>query len=190
MVRTFSKHIQIKNVAKTTSITFCIYLAFLMISGPSLADQKPQSPPLKWVQVTPIHGDFETITGFLKSSIEEEGLTISNVGNVADMLLRTKDAVQGAQLLYKHAIIYQFCSAKLGLKLFALSPENIGGCPLNIFAYQLKNETDKNESTIFIGYRLPPIHTHETASDKQRASAKTFQEIHQLLARIIKRAAE
>jgi len=190
MVCQFSKHRQFKQLVKTLGITICICLAFLMAIKPSLAHQNPQSPPLKWVQITAINGDFETIAGFLKSSIEEEGLTIANEGNVADMLLRTKDAVKGAKFLYKHAIIYQFCSAKLGFELFALSPENIAGCPLNIFAYQLKNTTEQNESTIYVGYRLPPIHINKASTNKQRASAKVFEEIHQLLARIVKRTAE
>ena len=143
------------------------------------AKDKTSPNSQKWVHVTLIEGDFETITTFLKSSIEEEGLTIANQGNVADMLSRTKDAVQIKELVYKDAIIYQFCSAKLGAQLFAISPLNIGACPLNIFAYELKTKP----GIIHVGYRIPPL-------TQSAPSAGIFQEINRLLARIVKRTAE
>ncbi len=152
--------------------------SYVLINACFAQDKTPPNLQ-KWVAVTLIEGDFETITSFLKSSIEEEGLTIANHGNVADMLSRTKDAVEVKQLVYKQAIIYQFCSAKLGAQLFALYPLNIGACPLNIFAYELKTKP----GIIHVGYRIPPI-------TQSGSSAKIFQEINQLLARIVKRTAE
>ena len=157
----------------------CSYVLFLPFATTSFAKDKTSPNSQKWVHVTLIEGDFETITSFLKSSIEEEGLTIANQGNVADMLSRTKDAVQIKELVYKDAIIYQFCSAKLGAQLFALSPLNIGACPLNIFAYELKTKP----GIIYTGYRIPPIF-------QSGPSASIFQEVNQLLARIVKRTAE
>ena len=158
---------------------FGSYVLFLAHTSTSFAKDKdlPNSP--KWVHVTLIEGDFETITSFLKSSIEEEGLTIANQGNMADMLSRTKDALEVKQLVYKNAVIYQFCSAKLGAELFAISPLNIGACPLNIFAYELKTKP----GIIHLGFRTPPI-------SQSGPSANIFQEVNQLLTRIVKRTAE
>lgn len=159
------------------SMVFAFFLlasSILIPTGFAFAKQS-----LKWVHVIPVDGDFETITSFLKSSIEEEGLVISDVGDVADMLSRTKDAVVGAVLVYKSAKIYQFCSVEMGLKLFAIAPENIGGCPLNIFAYELKTEPD----VVYIGYRVPPF-------SQAGASGPAFREVDEMLSRILKRAAE
>ena len=85
-----------------------------------------------WAQFVETREDFETVTSFLQSAIEEEGLSIANRGNVADMLKRTKDAIGGEQLAFKRAEIFQFCSAKLGHKLFSIDPKNLASCPLTI----------------------------------------------------------
>lgn len=131
-----------------------------------------------WVRTMVIEDDYETVRDFLKSSIEEEGLTIANQGSVAEMMARTRDAVEGAELIFRHADIFQFCSAKYGAALFALSPDNIGACPLSVFSYQLKGETGR----VVVGYRRLP--------EGAGKSAKLYAEIGVLLERIIKRAAE
>lgn len=132
-----------------------------------------------WVRVVTVNDDFETAVSFLKSSIEEEGLTISDEGDVADMMSRTQDVFDGVELIYAKAMIYQFCSAKLGYKLFALSPKAIGSCPLSVFAYQLKG----GDGVVTIGYRRPPRVAEPEV-------AKVFAEISALLERIVKRASE
>lgn len=132
-----------------------------------------------WVKVVTVDDDFASAVSFLKSSIEEEGLTIADEGNVAEMMSRTKDAVGASKLVYRHARIFQFCSAKLGHKLFSIAPEALGSCPLNIFIYQLKGD----DQPVYIGYRLPP-------KSDNAALAEVLTEINQLMARIVKRASE
>lgn len=132
-----------------------------------------------WVRIISIEDDFSSAVDFLKSSIEEEGLSIANEGNVSDMMSRTKDAVDGAELVYKNAMVFQFCSSKLGHKLFAIAPEAIGACPLSIFSYELKSKP----GTIYMGYRRPP-------QAGNAALQKGFDEVSALLERVLKRAVE
>ena len=141
--------------------------------------QTSVAAPDNWVRVVTVNDDFETAVTFLKSSIEEEGLTISDEGDVADMMSRTQDVFDGVELVYAKAMIYQFCSAKLGYKLFALSPKAIGSCPLSVFAYQQKG----NDGVVTIGYRRPPRVAEPEV-------AKVFDEIAAVLERIVKRASE
>lgn len=152
-------------------IVLCLFYPLL----PSLKAEDGDA----WVRTLTVDSDFETISSFLKSSIEEEGLTIANTGSVAEMMARTQDAVEGAPLVFAHGEIYQFCSAKLGARLFALDPSNIGACPLSVFLYQLKGESGR----VVLGYRLPP-------SKMMGPSGPVFEEVRALLERIIKRAAE
>jgi len=132
----------------------------------------------EWAVFSEIEEDFETVTGFLQSSIEEEGLSIANRGNVSDMLARTKDAVGGSELLYKRAEIFEFCSAKLGHKIFAINPKNLAACPLTIVVYELKT----NPGIVYIGYRRAP--------SMISGADKIFSEVDALLARIVKGAIE
>lgn len=154
-----------------------LVLGFVLVLIPSGASLSFASEA--WVKVVTVEDDFASAVTFLKSSIEEEGLTIADEGNVAEMMSRTKDVIDGAKLVYRHARIFQFCSAKLGHKLFSIAPEALGSCPLNIFIYQLKGDNQP----VYIGYRLPP------RSDNA-ALAGVLTEINQLMARIVKRASE
>jgi uncharacterized protein (DUF302 family) len=132
-----------------------------------------------WVRIVIVNDEFDSAVSFLKSSIEEEGLTIANEGDVADMMSRTKNVVDEPVTVYEKAHIFQFCSAKLGFKLFAAAPETLAACPLTIFAYELKGKA----GNVYIGYRRPPKTTNE------RVDA-AFNEVEALLARIVKRATE
>lgn len=132
-----------------------------------------------WMTLHVVEDDFATAAEFLRSSIEEEGLAIANEGNVADMMSRTKEALENAETVFANARIYQFCSAKLGHRLFAVLPSALAACPLNIFVYELKGRAGK----IHIGYRRPP-RTGNAEADK------ILTEVEAMLARIVKRAAE
>lgn len=144
---------------------------------------KAQTHQAGWYYVSEVEDDFETSSAFLKSSIEEEGLSISYVGHVAKMMARTSEAVDGGELIYKEAMIYQFCSAALGFKLFALDPHNIAACPLGVFIYELKSKP----GFVYIGYRLPP---GLSGGSKDKTVQTAFQETNALLERIVKRAIE
>ena len=156
-----------------------LFLAFFCFVPPVLADKSLPAFEKNWVHITQIEGDFETISSFLKSSIEEEGLTITYEGDVSKMLERTKEAVGPHELVFSKARFYQFCSAKLAVDLFALSPANIAACPLAVFTYELK----KAPNLIYVGYRRPPI-------EAGAPSVASFKKVDALLARIVKRAVE
>lgn len=162
------------DVTKHSAFLVCIALmtGILTISPVFASDEN-------WVRTIVIEDEFESAESFLRSSIEEEGLTIANEGHVSDMLARTRDAFEGTEIVFAHAKIYQFCSARLGVALFAIAPDGIGACPLNIFAYQLKNDTQR----VVIGYRRAPV-------GLSGPQGKLFDEINVLLERILTRAAE
>lgn len=160
----------------------CLFSGLLLsgIGKATAADESAEADlQTGWVRVVSLEDEFSSAVDFLKSSIEEEGLSIANEGNVSDMMSRTKDAVNGAELVYKEAMVFQFCSSKLGHKLFALAPEAIGACPLSIFAYELKTKP----GTIYMGYRRPP----QAGTPELQ---KGFDEVTTLLERVLKRAIE
>lgn len=154
-------------------LTLLILSLSQQVSLPALAADKD------WMALHVIEDDFATAAEFLRSSIEEEGLAIANEGNVADMMSRTKDAIENAETVFANARIYQFCSAKLGHRLFAVLPSALAACPLTIFIYELKGSAGK----IHIGYRRPP-RTGNAEADK------IFIEVETMLARIVRRAVE
>jgi uncharacterized protein (DUF302 family) len=91
---------------------------------------------------------YEDVKQDLESAIEHKGLKIGAVGDLADMLARTQEAIGGGSV-YKSAHYLQFCSAMLGHKLAAADPANIGHCPFLMFVY----ETNAKPGEIIVGYR-------------------------------------
>ena len=92
---------------------------------------------------------YDDVKQDLEIAIERKGLKIGAVGDLGDMLGRTKDAVSAGSV-YKFAHYLQFCSAVLAHKLAAADPANIGHCPFLVFIY----ETVAKSGEIVVGYRM------------------------------------
>lgn len=92
---------------------------------------------------------FEDVIFGLENAILDEGLVVDHISHVGDMLERTRADVGSDVVLYTHAEVYGFCSAKLSRVVMEADPMNIQFCPYNIFVATL---ADQPEQTI-IGFR-------------------------------------
>ena len=95
--------------------------------------------------------DFEDTVFSLESAIVDQGLKIEHVNHVGDMLERTREDVGSDKIIFDHADVYNFCSAKLSREVMEADPLNLVHCPYRIFVMQ-KHGSDE----IIIGYPKMP----------------------------------
>lgn len=122
---------------------FVISAAFALLAGAATAEEAK-------TYVTDL--SFEDVTFGLETAIADQGLVIDHVSHTGDMLERTKDAVGSDVVIFTHADIYSFCSAKLSRKVMEINPANVQYCPYHIFAYQ----TPDNPDQVIVGHRTFP----------------------------------
>jgi hypothetical protein len=93
---------------------------------------------------------YDDVRQDLESAIEGKGLKIGVIGDLGDMLERTRKDVGAGPATYKSAHYFQFCSAMLAHKLAAADAGNIGHCPFLMFSY----ETIAKPGEVVVGYRM------------------------------------
>lgn len=92
---------------------------------------------------------YEDVKMDLESAIEGKGLRIGAVGDLGNMLDRTRADLKAGPQVYKSAHYLQFCSALYAHKLTAADPQSVGYCPFLMFIY----EPVANPGDVVIGYR-------------------------------------
>lgn len=97
-----------------------------------------------------IEGNYDDVTFDLENAIVNQGLVVDWVSHVGEMLIRTGDAVDGAEPLYLNAAVYNFCSAELSRLAMQADPSNIQNCPYGIFVYEHADAPGQ----IVIGHRI------------------------------------
>lgn len=96
------------------------------------------------------HGTaYDDVKQDLESAIEGKGLKVGAVGDLGDMLDRTRADLHAGPQVYKSAHYLQFCSAMYAHKLAAADPKNLGHCPFLMFIY----ESVAKPGEVVIGYR-------------------------------------
>ena len=98
---------------------------------------------------TKFNGDFDDAKFAVESAILDRGLVIDYVSHVGDMLNRTGEDVGGAEMLFKAADIFIFCSAVVSREVMEADPMNIVHCPYGIFVAE-------NDEGVMIGQRTYP----------------------------------
>jgi uncharacterized protein (DUF302 family) len=93
--------------------------------------------------------DYDDVKMDLENAIEGKGLRIGAIGDLGDMLDRTRADLNAGPAVYKSAHYMQFCSAVYAHKLAAADPANLGHCPFLMFIY----ETVAKPGEVVIGYR-------------------------------------
>ncbi|UWQ28533.1 DUF302 domain-containing protein [Leisingera sp. M523] len=94
---------------------------------------------------------FDDVTFGLESAITNRGLRIDHISHVGDMLERTRADVGSDIVLFEHAQVFSFCSAKLSRQVMEANPMNITFCPYDIFVAQPPGAED-----VTIGFRAFP----------------------------------
>lgn len=95
---------------------------------------------------------FDDMVFGIENAILDAGLVVDSVSHVGEMLERTRADVGSDVVLFTHADVFSFCSAKISREVMEADPMNIVFCPYDIFVAEL---ADKPGQTI-IGYRQFP----------------------------------
>ncbi|MBL4768861.1 MAG: DUF302 domain-containing protein [Rhodobacteraceae bacterium] len=95
---------------------------------------------------------FDDVIFGLENAILDQGLLVDHISHAGDMLERTRSDVGSDVVLFLHADIYSFCSARLSRKVMEVDPMNIRFCPYDIFVAVMPDAPD----TTIIGFRTMP----------------------------------
>ena len=148
------KNVAIKKIGKKTGVV----LLFLCTTIAQAASIKPQRIGDVFVY-TIMDKSYEQVRDDLAAAIESQGMVISAVSHVKDMLDRTN-----TDLGYKDSVYdtggetLLFCKSDLSQKLMRDNPHNIAFCPYSISIYTLKNRPNK----VFLSYKkAPPLEVYK-----------------------------
>ena len=94
---------------------------------------------------------FEDVTFGLENAIIDAGLVIDHVSHTGDMLERTRADVGSDAVIFDHADIYSFCSARLSREVMEADWRNVMFCPYDIFV-AVRHDTPDETVIGFRGY--------------------------------------
>ncbi|HHI71149.1 MAG TPA: DUF302 domain-containing protein [Rhodobacteraceae bacterium] len=87
----------------------------------------------------------------VENAILDAGLVIDLTSHTGDMLERTRPATGSDIVLFEHAEIFSFCSARLSRKMMEADIMNIVYCPYRIFVMQ-----EAGSEQVVVGFRTMP----------------------------------
>lgn len=151
-----------------------LLLAGLSLYPPVQALEPEHTTP--HMRLYSVEGDFQLYRDALEIAITGRGIVINNVAHIADMLRRTRDAVEGKPV-YRQAQALEFCSAVHSRRMMEADPRNIVYCPYVIVLY----ETVEEPGVIHMGYRRP-------AGGGDDASRERLERVESLLDGIVREA--
>jgi uncharacterized protein (DUF302 family) len=117
-------------------------LAALLLAAPATAQE--------YITYTS-QDDFDDTLFTVESAILDQGLVIDLTSHTGDMLERTRADVGSDIVLYQHAEIFSFCSARLSRKVMEVDPMNIVHCPYRIFVMQ-----QGADDQVLVGFKTMP----------------------------------
>ncbi len=82
-------------------------------------------------------GSYAELRSSLEQAIIGEGLVINSVAHVGDMLERTGQDLGQTAPVYRHAEVFEFCSATLSRDMMQANPQHIVFCPFTIAVFEL-----------------------------------------------------
>jgi len=115
---------------------------------------------------------FDDVTFGIESAILDAGLVVDHVSHVGEMLERTRADIGSDVVLFTHADVFSFCSAKISRAVMEAEPMNIVFCPYDVFVAELADKPGE----VIVGYRQYP--------------EGAMQQVQSLLAGIVKTALE
>ena len=95
---------------------------------------------------------YDDVIFGLENAIIDAGLQVDTVSHVGEMLERTRADVGSDVVLFTHAEVFSFCSAKVSRAVMEADPMNIVFCPYDIFVAEVAGNPDQTT----IGYRQFP----------------------------------
>jgi uncharacterized protein (DUF302 family) len=131
------------------------------------------------IKTVTINGDYAEIKETLEMAIANQGMVISKVFKISDMLQRTAQAVGATKQIYRQGESLSFCSAILSREMMKFNPDYISFCPFKISIYHLPDTAN----SIHLTYQT--IH-----SSDNRTQQLVFYKINKLLAEIVAEVVE
>ena len=154
-------------------------VAVLLAASVSILGQAAEPPPYVNRVVYTVEASFEDILTDVSDAILEQGLVISGVSNVAEMLDRTGKDLGVDNPIFHRAKVLEFCSAVISRQALAADPHSIIYCPYKIAVYALPEAPER----IYLAFpKLVP--------DSNSGSQAALSSIEKLLDDIIRQAIE
>ncbi len=97
------------------------------------------------------NSDYQMVRESLEIAITGQGLVISGILHVQEMLDRTAKDLGYNKNVYTSAESFEFCSANISHQMTQADPRNITTCPFSISVYQL----DSDPGQVYVAYRKP-----------------------------------
>lgn len=110
-----------------------------------------------------VEGDFEEVKEMLTMAITDQGLKVSGVLHISDMLDRTQEAVRGGMKIYAKAESIEFCSAKISHLMVQADPLNITICPFTIAIFSLADAPEQ----LYLAFRNPKLMGDDHEAEQQ-----------------------
>ncbi len=95
---------------------------------------------------------YDDVIFGLENAILDAGLQVDTVSHVGEMLERTRADVGSDVVLFTHAEVFSFCSAKVSRAVMEADPMNIVFCPYDIFVAEVAGKPGQTT----IGFRQFP----------------------------------
>lgn len=130
----------------------------------------------RYAVVFKAQGTFQDVRDAVQFAIEGEGLKITNINHIGEMLETTGKDIGATRKVYEHAEQFEFCSATISRQMMEADPHSIVMCPYSVVVY-----TVPNDKTVYVAYRKPPV-------TKNEALNKALAEVEKLLGGIIRNA--
>jgi len=121
---------------------FCL---LLIIAGPGRTENTNEAMVVTYSVVE----DYSWVRQNLEAAITNQGLVISGVLHIADMLTRTGPDLGYQDDVYLQGESLEFCSADITQKMTRLDPRNIGICPFTVAVYVTAAEPER----VYVAYR-------------------------------------
>lgn len=154
---------------------FLIAIAALAACTPSAPPSPADAGPLAHMVRYSKTAAFEDIRDDLKAAIEIKGLKIDNTSHIHSMLERTGKDVGSDKKIFKEAMSYSFCSARVSRMTMEADPANVVFCPYHMVVYATANEP----GTTYVAYRPLAL----VGSDGSKAALKEVNNLLDAIAR-------
>jgi len=127
-----------------------LFVAALFVAALAQAGERvtPEDAP---VVIYRAASSFDDTLANLELAITDQGLKISNVLHISEMLERTAGDLGLTDKLYQRAESVEFCSIAASYKMSQAHPGNLAICPLTIAIYTPSGEPE----AVYLSFRRP-----------------------------------
>lgn len=101
------------------------------------------------VVIYSVYADYDDVWRSLEAALNGQGLTVSSVSHVGEMLDRTGKELGRTKRIFEKANVMEFCSAVLSRNMLEKNPHYITFCPYQIMVYTLPDDKKK----VYLSYR-------------------------------------